>query len=226
MYADWKDVENFNHKHGGTIMFSEAQKEWLYVCGMVSGKNISIHKVADETLKLKKENVDLSINDLKLLKKGPDVQFYNDFRRGEGLFYRRRPRRTFRHTLTIECAELSYPFFGTLPGALQRELDMTLPSAHGNAYGFIWILNNNSYPSFEGALEQVESSKMASCAFNKNFMVSMSPKEAGKNVIWYQNLPIGTVQRSEQRINIDKLLLLQEVRDTLKEQGCKWLVVA
>lgn len=226
MYADWKDVENFNHKHAGTIMFSERLSEWLYVRGMVNNDAVSVDRVLDRNFKISKETWSFIDKDLKLVKRGPDVQYYNDFGRGEGLFYRRRPRRTHRHTLAMECADLTYPFFSTLPESLQRELLVTLPSIHNNTYGFIWVLNNNSYPSFEESIGRLESSEMASCAFHKNFMVSMSPKDPGKYVIWYTHLPIGTIQSDVQRIHIEKLILLQEVQDTLKEQGCKWLVVA
>lgn len=228
MYANLNEVENFNHKHAGTLMYSEMLSKWIMIEHLDGG--YLQYRIPEKGVASKRMATHVRDLPPKLLKKAPEISFYNDFSRGEALYVRRNPRRTARHTITLESIDATYPFWDNLPKALRSELMNTLPHSCSNLNSFGVLLNNNKLLSFRDAVTSLEDGEMASCAFDANFMVSLSPtkKEDGGNnyLLWYTHIPVGYITKKDERVVVEKMFLLQEVKDILRGQNCKWVVVA
>lgn len=223
MYVNMQDEDNFNHRHGSTLMFSETHKQWVFVDGIFEAGAVHFRLITDSSGRTTRDK--LSKAKIRFLSKNPEIQFYNDFLRGEALFLRKKSRRQYRQTLSMESSDISYPFWSSLPLPFQRELGANLPNGAATITTFGWLLNNHRYKTFEETIRCLDDTEMASCAFSKNFMLSLNPTNRESYRLWYTHIPVGVVNKATRKVVVDKLFLLQEVKDCLRSQNCSWVVV-
>lgn len=228
---DDSELENFNHKFADTLVFDEIQAKWSR-CSMIdpAERNSLYIGVADRNYRFHNRGIDLRVNEVRLSKRSPDRGFYNNFDNGECLYLSRLPVRSYKHTITHTTSTFNNRAWELFPVQLAREITQTQGFGFGTRTSLgqlSYVLNNHRFVPFEEAIFKVVEGDMISCAFHKNFMLSLGLFRDSPEALqlWYDSVPIGMVNPSTHQINITKLLLLQEIKDTLKEQNCSWQVV-
>lgn len=226
MYADTRDSDNFAHRYAQSLMFCDNPEvnQWAYVEGIV-GNYVHVHRILSQEGEMNR--VLLPRKEAKLRTVLPPVQFYNDIMRGEAFFLRKKPRRQYKQTFSLDTADIVYPFWNTLPRGFQHEIaDQLIESGTSTITKLGWVLNNNRYPTIQEAAKILGEGEAASVAVSKNFMVSITPAKDSMMRLWYTHIPIGEVNAMSGRVIIEKLFLLQEVKDCLRDQKCTWVVVS
>jgi hypothetical protein len=224
------ELETFNHKFSDTIVFDEDRQRWVKCVPIEPHERHVLYLGTPDSLyRWQYRTVNLNREEAKLSKRSPDRGFYNNFEAGECFYLHRLPVRSYKHTITHQTSNFTNRAWELLPAALVRELNVT-PSAWVNRNSLAvmaYVLNHHKFLSIDESIAKVSEGDMVSCAFHKHFMISIGFFKDSPEALqlWYENIPIGMVNPMTRQITVSKLLLLQEIKDTLREQNCSWQVV-
>jgi hypothetical protein len=226
------ELENFNHKFSDTIVFDEAREVWVKCSQIDPGERHILHLGTPDSLyRFQYRTLNLKVDEVQLSKRSPERGFYNNFNSGECLHLARLPVRSYKHTASQQSITFNSRAWDLFPAQLTREVAQVVPiHAQGVTrlnLGFVaYVLNHHKLVSFDEAVAKVGEGDMISCAFHKHFMLSIGffKNQPESLQLWYENVPIGMVNPTNRQITVTKLLLLQEIKDTLREQNCSWQV--